>query len=287
MKRLIIIGAGPSGVSAALYTTRANIDTTVIFNGYGALEKAHTIENYYGLTQNLSGKELFNTGIKQIEELGAKVIKEEVLSISWDKEFIVTTTMGKYYSDALLLSTGAQRSTPNIDNLSAFEGKGVSYCAVCDGFFFRGKDVCVIGNSNYALHEAKELIPLARHIYLLTDGKDIAIDEEIDEKIEVITKPINKIEGDDVAEKIEFNDNSSIDVSGIFIATGNAGSSQLALKIGVLTEKNKILVNEDMSTNIPGVFASGDCVGGLLQISKAVADGALAATNIIKYLREK
>ena len=161
MEKVIIIGAGPAGISAALYAVRGNLDPLVINNGIGALEKAEKIENYYGLPHPVTGKELFENGIAQAKALGVRVLDAQVLGVSGFDTFQVKTTEGDFESISVILATGSKRKKPGIPGLQEFEGKGVSYCAVCDAFFYRGKNVAVLGNSDFALHEAQTLLATA------------------------------------------------------------------------------------------------------------------------------
>ncbi len=285
MSNVIIIGNGPAGISTALYTTRAGIHTTVIGKDHGALSTASEIENYYGFSQPISGKDLISEGIAGAKRLGTEFISDEVLGISYDEKLTVITKNGNYAADSVVLATGSSRTTPKIQGIKEYEGKGISYCAVCDAFFYRGKDVAVLGNGNYALHEAMELLPVANSVTILTDGKEIGF--EAPEQIQVLTHKISSITGTQTVEEVQFDDGSRIQVAGIFIALGVAGSTDLAKKLGAETNGNKILVNENMSTNVPGLYAAGDCTGGLLQISKAVYEGAKAGTEIVKFLRLK
>ena len=283
MTNVIIIGNGPAGISTALYTTRAGINTKIIGKDHGALGKASEIENYYGFSQPISGQKLISEGIEGARRLGAEIIPDEVLGISYGDKLTVITKSGDYEADSVVIATGTSRMTPNIKGLKEYEGHGVSYCAVCDAFFYRGKDVAVLGNGNYALHEALELLPTSNPVTILTNGKEP--DFEIPKNINVITTIIDSIDGEGVVEKVHFQNGESIQVSGLFVAIGVAGSTDLAKKIGAETQNNKIIVDENMATNIPGLYAAGDCTGGLLQISKAVYEGAKAGTEIIKYLR--
>lgn len=285
MVNVIIIGNGPAGISTALYTTRAGIDTLIIGKDYGALGKAHEIENYYGFSKPISGNNLIKEGIEGAKRLGATILTDEVLGISYEDKFKVITKNGEYKADGVVLATGTSRNAPKITGLKEFEGHGVSYCAVCDAFFYRGKDVVVLGNGNYALHEALELLPTSNSVTILTNGKEPEF--EIPDNIKVNTNIIESIDGMDVVESIQFSNGESLPVSGLFVAIGVAGSTDLAKKIGSQTDNNKIIVDEHMATNIPGLYAAGDCTGGLLQISKAVYEGAKAGTELIKYLRNQ
>lgn len=286
MYDVIIIGAGPAGISASLYTKRANLNTIVIYNDKSGLEKAETIENYYGFENGIDGKSLYISGINQAKNLGVEIKKEEVLKIEIvEKGFEVTTTNNTYISKAIIISTGNKKNTPKIKGIKEFEGKGVSYCAICDGFFYKDKEVAVLGNGNYAISETNDLINLAKQITILTNGKESP--DIRAENVKIIPKEIREVRGVDKVEEVEFSDNSKLKIDGIFIAEGTAGTKEFAKKLGILTNVDKIIVNEKMETNIPGIYACGDCTGGLLQITKAVYEGAVAGLETIKYLKNK
>lgn len=284
MTDLIVIGTGPAGITAAIYAVRAGLGVTVIAKDGGALAKADKIENYYGFAAPITGKELLNNGIEQAKRLGVTIVSEEVFSLSYNGAFVVKTKIGEYSAKSVVLATGAVRNSPAIKNLTEFEGSGVSYCAICDGFFFRKKRVAVLGAGEYARSEAAELIPLASKVYILTNGREIA-KENTD--TEIIEDKIASLEGGIKLEKVVFNNGKTLDIDGLFIAVGTASSSDLAKKIGAVTENGRIITDSDMQTNIPGLFAAGDCVGGLKQISKAVRDGAVAGNATVNFLRAK
>ena len=284
MKKLIIIGSGPAGVSAALYAKRANVDVEVISLAKSSLIIAHKIDNYYG--SNLSGPELFEKGLSQLQEFNIPLHKEEVIAIEWNGDFIITTDKNTYEAGSVILATGAYRNAPAIRNIKNYEGKGLSYCATCDGFFYRKKRVVVLGNSTYATHEAEYLSNLTSELTILTNGKEVE-DDKLNQ-FNVITTKVKELVGEEHIEKIIFADDSEIEVDGMFVAEGVAGSADLARKLGVLVDQNnKIEVNENMMTNIPGLYAVGDATKGILQVSKAVYEGALAGTDVIKYLKNK
>ena len=297
MENMVIIGAGPAGISAALYAARGNMNPLVINNGIGALEKAEKIENYYGLEQPLSGKELYERGISQAEALGVRILDAEVLGISGFDTFTVKTTAGDFDTVSVILATGGKRSAPKIPGLKEFEGRGVSYCAVCDAFFYRGKEVAVVGNGEFALHEAEELRNVTQDVTIYTDGKEPEFSRE--HPIAVNTMKIQAIEGDDkvsgllmqsdtAAQDAEAPENSFYPAEGVFVALGTAGSTEIARQMGAeITDKGNIKTDEEMATTIPGLFAAGDCTGGLLQVSKAVYEGSMAAISAGKYVRHK
>lgn len=287
MYDVIIIGAGPAGVSASLYTKRANKKTLIIHNDNGGLKKAQKIENYYGFENGIEGEELYQIGIKQAENIGVEVKKEEIIKIeSANENFKVVTDLNIYEAKSIIIAIGTKRNKANIKGIKELEGKGISYCAICDGFFYRNKNVSVIGSGNYALSETNDLLPIANKITILTNGEKAP--EFRADNVEVITKPIEKIEGKNKVEEVLFKDNTKIKTEGIFIAQGTAGSIELAKKIGLVTTDNgNIKVNEKMETNIKGIYACGDCTGDILQVSKAVYEGAVAGLEVIKYLKNK
>ena len=283
MSNIVIIGSGPAGVSAALYTARAGVDTTVLTRGPGALDRAELIQNYYGFAAPISGAELERQGIEGAKAVGVKFVTTEAVGLTYTNKLTVETLDGDYPADAVVLATGASRATPRIPGLAGLEGHGVSYCATCDAFFYRGKDVAVLGHGNYAVHEAQVLLPVAKSVTLLTDGNEPRA--QIPETIKVNTAKINKINGSTLIDSIEFEDADEQKINGLFVAVGVAGSADLARKLGVALNGRNIAVNETMQTNLPGLYAAGDCTGGMLQIAKAVHEGAIAGREVIKYVK--
>lgn len=284
MYDIIIVGAGPAGISAGLYARRANKNVLIIYSGESNLEKAEKIDNYYGFVNGISGKDLYENGIRQAENLGVQVKKEEVLNIEMTLDgFAVKTIDNVYESSVCIIATGNKKLRPNIKGIEELEGKGVSYCAICDGFFYRNKNVVVIGNGKYAVSEAKDLENIVQNVKILTDGKEM----EADTTFDVDTRKISQIIGEDRVEAIKFEDGNTIDVNGVFIALGEAGGSDFAKKLGVILDKDSIKVDENMATNVKGLYSCGNSTGGLLQVSKAVYEGAVAGLSAVKYLNER
>lgn len=282
MKKIAIIGAGPAGISAALYAKRANANVTIYDGEQSALRKGHLIENYYGFTV-ISGEELYQRGIDQITRLHIPLYREEVTSLMLKEAgFSLTSTKRKEHYDAIILATGAYRQSAKIKGCKELETKGVSYCAMCDGFFFRGKKVAVIGNGEYALHEAKYLQAIVDELTIFTNGREFSSSVSFP----LITSKIQEIIGEERVEALVCENGKRYEVDGIFIAEGSAGAIDFAKKLGLLIHGNKLEVEANMSTNIPGIYACGDCTAGLQQIAKAVYEGALAATSACQYLRK-
>lgn len=279
---VIIIGSGPAGISASLYCKRANLETLIISKGIGTLDKVYDIENYYGLLDNITGEKLQQIGENQAKKLGIEIKRQEVVQIDYNGNFIVKTLNNIYEAKAVILATGSSRRKANIKGIKDFEGKGVSYCATCDGFLYKGKNVAVLGNKEYALYEIEKLLPIVKNVTMLTNGES-APEKRIG-KYEVEERKIREFRGINSIEEIEFEDNTKKKIDGIFIAIGTASSSDLAKKLGViLDDKENIKVDRNMETNIKGLYACGDCTGGVLQVAKAVYEGMIAGMSVIKY----
>lgn len=283
MNDTVIIGSGPAGLSAALYILRAGFTVTVIGKDNGALEKAESIQNYFGLEHPLSGHELVEIGKKQVRDLGGILLQDEVVGIKWDGNYTVSTVNHEIPAKAIILTTGASRRRMKIKNIDRLEGYGVSYCAICDAFLYRGRDVAVLGNGEYALHEIQELINITGRITLLTNGLEPAAD--FPPEVNIITTPLEELTGEQYLESVRFQDGTTLETACLFVALGTAKGSDLARKLGIRLEDERIIVNEQMDTGLPGVFAAGDCIGGILQVSVAVGEGAKAALSCIRYLR--
>ena len=297
MSNIVIVGSGPAGVSAALYAVRAGVQTTVLTKGSGALERAEKIENYYGFAQPVSGQELERRSIENARRLGVQFVQTEAVGLTWTDRLTVETLAGAYPADAVILATGASRAVPRIPGLTGLEGHGVSWCAACDAFFYRGKDVAVLGSGEYALHEVQALLPVVKSVTLLTDGA--ALTADFPPEVNICTQKVEAILGEQTVTGVQLaggavREVSGVqlaggavrEVSGVFVALGVAGSTALARKLGAAVEGSRIVVDDKMQTTVPGLYAAGDCTGGLLQVAKAVYEGALAGTEAAKALRK-
>lgn len=285
----IIIGSGPAGISASLYIARAGFKVLVISKLESVLNKAEKIENYYGFEEPISGKELIQNGIKQAKRLGIPILKKEVVSIKYSDgdgyEVIVNKQDRdeKYIAKNIILATGVSRNKSKIEGIKEFEGRGISYCAICDATFYRNKNVGVLGSGDYAIQEMKELLPVAHSVTMFTNGTEVP--EKKSGEFLVNTKKIKHFNGNKRIEEIQFEDGTVQNIDGIFIAEGVASSVDFAKKIGARVKNNYLIVNEKMETNVPGIYACGDCTGGILQISKAVYEGTVAGIEVINRLK--
>ena len=283
MGKIVVVGSGPAGCSAALYAARAGMEVTVISMGMGALQKAELIQNYYGFEEGITGTELYRRGVAGAKAVGARFITAEVVGLDYAATLVVQTTAGEYPADAVILATGTGRIAPKIQGLTEHEGHGVSYCATCDAFFYRGKTAAVLGSGEYALHEVQALLPLADKVLLCTNGEQLTA--EFPKEVEVHSEKLTAVEGEPSISALRLASGEMLPTDGLFVALGTAGSAALARKLGAPLENGRIAVNEKMQTGIPGLFAAGDCIGGMLQVCKAVHEGALAATEAVKLVR--
>lgn len=276
----IVIGNGPAGISCAIYLKRFGFNVLVIGMDEGTLKINTSIENYYGI-DSVKSVDLIKNGISQAKNLGIEVLQEEVINIELSNDFIVVTSGGIYTSKTVFLGTGKVRKKLNIKGLKEFEGKGISYCAVCDGFIYRKKRIAVIGSGDYMKSELEVLKRFTKDLFVFTNGLDTDI---ID--CEVVKDEIVEFSGDGVLKAI-ITKNNTYAVDAAFIAVGSQDTLSLAKHLGLIVDESGDLIVTNSHTNISGIFAGGDCVQGIKQIVKAAADGCTAAYEIKEYLRGK
>ena len=203
----IIIGSGPAGISASLYIARAGYNVLVISKKESTLDKAEKIENYYGFENPISGKELKENGIKQAKKLGVKILEKEVIGIKYSENNcyeVIVANQGmeeKYIARTVVLATGVNRNKSNIKGIKEFEGRGISYCAICDAAFYRNKNVAVLGSGDYAIGEIQELLPIVRCVTMITNGQEPI--EYRNEKVVVNTKKVKEFRGNNKIEEID------------------------------------------------------------------------------------
>ncbi len=304
----IIIGTGPAGISASLYLARAGYSVLALGSGPGALERAETIENYYGFPEPVSGTELVDRGLAQARRVGVEVRREEVVHVDVEDSFVVKavalnvpesgvahgapgsgdesagSAAREYRSKTLLLATGKSRAGIKAPGFEEFRGKGISFCATCDGFLYRGKKLAIIGAGEYAANEREELLAFSQDVMAFTDGKPVT-EGTFPSGARIVDFPIERFEGTDRVSAIVTTDGTRHQIDGVFVAVGTAGAASFAATVGIAMNGQDIAVDKDFMTNVPGLFAAGDCVGGYLQIAKAVSDGALASKGMNTYLK--
>lgn len=297
MYDIIIVGCGPAGMTAALYALRANKKVLVFeANSYGGqILKASVVENYPGV-EKTTGFDLATKMYEQITNLGAEIKFEMVKKITKDRE--VMTDKGTYSAKAIILATGSENRRLNVPGEVEYIGRGVSYCASCDGNFFRGKDVAVIGGGNTALEDTNYLSGICNKVYLIHRNESFRGDEalvdqvELDKNVEIIMNSnVVGISGDDVVNKITIKDKDDntrdIDISGLFVAVGQQPKNELFADVIELDEKGYIKTEDGVHTNQPFIYVAGDTrAKDLRQLTTAVSDGSIAATVAIKEMKE-
>ena len=187
-------------------------------------------------------------------------VTTEAVGLTYTDKLTVETLAGDFPADAVILATGASRAAPRIPGLAGLEGHGVSYCATCDAFFYRGRDVAVLGSGEYALHEVQALLPVAHSVTLLTNGAPLTA--QFPPEVAVRTEAVEAILGEERVTGVQLKDGGTLEVSGVFVALGVAGSTALARKLGAEVNGSRIVVDDHMQTSLPGLYAAGDCTGG-------------------------
>ena len=278
-----ILGKGPAGLSAGIYAVRAGAKTLVIGGNDGALSLAKRIDNYFGIP-TIGGRELLEAGEAQYVSLGGETLNAEVTAVEMAPEgFLLHTAEESVEAHAIVIATGKGRKRAGLPGEDEFLGRGVSHCAVCDGFFFKKKRVGVLGSGAYAASEARQLLAFTPDVTVFTDGRE----PEVEMPCEVQTAKLSAVTGEARLSGVTAADGQTFPLDGFFIARGTAGASDLCLKLGVPTDNGCIRVDKDGMTALPGVFAAGDCLGGLCQVSVSVGTGALAGQRASEYARRK
>ncbi len=296
---VIIIGGGPAGLTAGIYSARANLKTLILDKSKtaGALAYASLIENYPGLEKPLTGKELLDRIRSQTLSFGVEYKEEQVVGVDLVSETKEVITMGgNYKGKAVIIATGSMGRKPTIKGEGELLGRGVSYCAVCDAPFFRGKKVAVLGDSEEAAKEAQYLTEFAEECFLITPSSKLKIDPEhpvfSNRKVKVLTGySIKEITGTDFVTGILIKDKEGvekhIEISGVFVYL--QGSQPVTDFLGEslqVDERGFIIVDNFMQTNIRGIFAAGDVASPhARQVVIACAQGAIAALSAEKYVR--
>jgi thioredoxin reductase (NADPH) len=301
MYDIIIVGAGPAGLTAAIYARRSLKKVLVLeaLSYGGQIINTSSVENYPA-EAHISGFDLATKMYNQAKDFGAEIVFEKVIEIKNNPDFKeVVTTKTTYKTKTIILATGADNRKLGLDNENDLVGKGISYCATCDGYFYKDLDVAVVGGGNTALEEAYYLSNLAKKVYLIHRRDEFRGEDDYVAKIKnkanieiIYNSNVTKLNAKDRLESIEVtNKNGTINtipVSGIFIAVGRIPENQKFSKLINLDKNGYIIAGEDCNTNIEGIYVAGDNRNKLLrQLVTATSDGAIAATEAIKYLNSK
>jgi thioredoxin reductase (NADPH) len=291
----IIIGGGPAGLSAAIYAARFNLKSILISKEIGGyMSEAPQVENYPGF-KSISGMELAKTMREQVQNLGVEIVEEEVVEIK--PGFSAKTKSNqKFEGKNIILALGTERRRLNIKGESEFTGRGVSYCATCDGAFFRDKVVAVAGGANSAVVSALLLAKFAKEVHIIYRNNPLRADPVWIEKMKKVKNikvhcctNISEIKGTKMVESILLDNGNTMKVDGVFVEIGSVPMVSLATSLGVkLDKEGYIIVDSAQKTNIDGIYAAGDLSTGsnkLRQIITACAEGAVAADSIHKALK--
>ncbi|ACX73249.1 thioredoxin reductase [Methanocaldococcus vulcanius M7] len=295
----IIIGAGPGGLTAGIYAMRGKINALCIEkeNAGGRIAEAGIVENYPGF-EEIRGYELAEKFKNHAEKFKLPIVYDEVVKVETDKKpFKIITKNSTYLTKTIVIATGTKPKKLNL-NEDEFAGRGVSYCTMCDAFFYLNKDVIVIGRDTPAVMSAINLKDIAKKIILITDKQELKVAEPImldklkeADNIEIIynAKPL-EIVGKDRAEGIKIAINGEekvIKADGIFISLGHVPNTEFLENSGIeLDKRGFIKTDKNCKTNIDGIYAVGDVRGGVMQVAKAVGDGCVAMANIIKEIQK-
>jgi thioredoxin reductase (NADPH) len=299
---VVIIGAGPAGLTAAIYTAWLGLKTIVLESGIagGRAYLAPKIENYPGFPEGIKGSELIEKMTAQAQRFKAQLQSdEEVVGIEiQDSKKTVISRKQTYETSTIIIATGTQRRKLLVNGETEFLGRGVSYCAVCDGPFFRKKEVAVVGNGEEAAIDALALSDLAAKVTIVSQQEqglemEGALLDRLKTKanVEFVMGKVTEIVGDQVVKAIKIQDfniqqETIREVKGVFVALGGVPLTAIVQKAGIVTDRSGCLtVDRHQQTNLAGVFAAGDCTCGGIQVATAVGDGAMAAMKTSAYIR--
>jgi thioredoxin reductase (NADPH) len=299
---IIIIGGGPAGLTAGIYTSRARMKTLILNEGTvgGQLVLTHEIANYPGV-ESASGFQLGNIMKKQATAFGCKIksnINVTKFDFSSNPKMVEIDGNEQFFGKSVILAPGGEPRMIHVPGETELKGRGVSYCATCDGDFFTGKDIVVVGGGNSALEEAVSLTKYARNVTVVHQFDHFqafpyAIEEaKANPKISFyMESEVRNILGDDSVRQVEIEhvptgEKTILNVDGIFIFIGYVAKTQGFERCINLNDRGEIIVGPEMQTNVPGVFAAGDCIAKRYrQVTTAVGDGTIAALSVIEYLR--
>jgi thioredoxin reductase (NADPH) len=296
----IIIGGGPAGLTAGCYTSRAGLKSLLVERGIvgGQIINATLVENYPGFPQGISGAELGSLMHQQAVKYGLEVVNAEVTGISQGQPYSISTTEGDFEATAIIIAAGSEYRKLGVSGEERLVGHGISYCATCDGFFFRDREVAVVGGGDTAITDALELTRHAKKVYIihrrdqLRAGYILQQRALAEPKLEFIwTTVVEEILGEKLVSGLKLRNvktgqNSILKVTGVFVAVGLVPNSQHFSNIVDLDDTGYIVTDETMATSASGIFAAGDIRrNSPRQVAAAVGDGAIAAISAFKYVQ--
>jgi len=298
----IIVGAGPAGLTAGIYAARIGLKTLILEGTLlgGRAIYAAMVENFPGFPDGITGAELTQKITDQAKKFGAELkFPEEVVNIDLrGKTKLVNTKKETYQTRALILSTGAQRKKLLVPGENKFLGQGISYCPICDGAFFKGLVVTVIGSGDEAANDALLLTKIARKVTMISSEEEMEMSKALRERLEekknfevILNSRVEAIEGDTSVKTIRMvdtktNKQQKIPTDGVFISLGRVPMTQIVQKAGIEVDQGGcIKVDRQQRTNIEGVFAAGDCTCGGMQMVTAAGEGATAAIRASTYIK--
>lgn len=300
---VVIIGGGPAGLTAGIYAARARLKSLLIEKGAmgGWVINAGVVENYPGFPDGINGLELADAMQQQAVKFGLKMLTAEVTGLELKGERkTLKTSEGDIMARAVIVAGGSDRVKLGVPGEEEFTGRGVAYCAVCDGYFYRGVPVAVVGGGNAALNEALELTKFASKVTVIHRRDELRATKILQERAFAEPKirflwntVVEAIEGEDTVKRlrlknVQTGDKSTLDISGVFVTVGFKPNTGYLKNVVTLADDGTIITNEKMETDVPGIFAAGDIrSSSIRQVAAAVGDGAVAAIYAEHYLAGK
>jgi len=298
---VIIIGGGRAGLTAGLYTSRAGLKSLLVERGLfgGQIVNATLVENYPGFPEGISGLELGSLMQQQAVRYGLEVVTAEVTSVAPGQPYSVSTTESSFEAEAIIIAAGSEYRKLGVLGEERLSGHGVSYCATCDGFLFRDREVAVVGGGDTAITDALELSRHARKVYVIHRRDELRAGQVLQQrafaqpKLEFIwSTVVEEVTGEEVVKELRLRNvktgqHSILEVAGVFVAVGLMPNSRSFFNIVDLDDAGYIITDETMATSAPGIFAAGDIRrDSARQVASAVGDGATAAMSVFKYVQE-
>ncbi len=304
VKNVVIIGSGPAGLTAALYAARGELKPVVLagLNPGGQLMQTTEVENFPGFPEGIMGPDLMENMMKQVKRFGAEILQENVIAADFTKRpFMLKTDKGEYFAKSVIISTGADANWLNLPNEQKLRGKGVSACATCDGFFFKGKDVAVIGGGDSAMEEANFLTKFANKVTIVHRRAEFKASKIMLKRAQdnpkiafALNAGIVDAVGENTVEGLKIKDNTTgqesvLPVQGIFLAIGHTPNTKIFAEAGLEVDaKGYMVVKNHTHSNIEGVFVAGDVQDfRYRQAISAAGMGCMAALDVEKWLAEQ